>query len=113
MVSPRTGSIHTNAPAASSRSTIVDRDVEKDASVKANIVRGGEGESAVPEDKRVEALGALFILLVNLFSDLATIVERLDHDWQHDPINPRNWPSWRKWTMAAIVCPYLCIEAFG
>lgn len=38
-----------------------------------SALNGGEGESALPEDKRIEAL------------------ERCDEDWQHDPENPRNW----------------------
>ena len=61
---------------ASSRSTIVERDLEANKqSLKSEELdlRKGEGESAIPDDKRIEAL------------------ERLNHDWQHDPDNPRNW----------------------
>ena len=64
--------------AASSRSTIVEQDLEANVqSVSEKKIppslRGGEGESAWPDDKRLEAL------------------ERIDHDWQHDHDNPRNW----------------------
>ena len=51
------------------------------------VFRRGEGESALPEDKRIEAL------------------ERIERDWAHDPINPRNWPFWRKWRVAGVVRP--------
>lgn len=51
-------------------------------------LHGGEGESAIPEDRRFEAL------------------ERINHDWQHDPANPRNWSFWKKWRCAGIVRPF-------
>ena len=67
----------TDTGVASSRSTIVEQDVEANLkSTKEGEKAGlynGEGESALPEDKRIEAL------------------ERLNNDWQHDPDNPRNW----------------------
>lgn len=31
------------------------------------------------------------------------ILENEEDDWAHDPANPRNWKSSRKWTMTAIV----------
>ncbi|KAL5508004.1 hypothetical protein ACEPAH_5622 [Sanghuangporus vaninii] len=79
---------------ASSRSTIVERDLEANKVTKDEELdfRQGEGESAIPEDKRIEAL------------------ERLDHDWQHDPDNPRNWTFWRKWRMAALVSFYTFVS---
>lgn len=84
--------------AASSRSTIVEQDLEANSGAQdekkkvSPRLREGEGESALPEDKRLEAL------------------ERLDHDWQHDPDNPRNWAFWKKWRMAGIVSFYTFIS---
>ncbi|KAL5527636.1 hypothetical protein ACEPAG_6437 [Sanghuangporus baumii] len=79
---------------ASSRSTIVERDLEANMSAKDDELdlRKGEGDSAIPEDKRIEAL------------------ERLDNDWQHDPDNPRNWAFWRKWRMAGVVSFYTFVS---
>jgi hypothetical protein len=84
-----------DTPLASSRSTIVDgRDLEAnnekstvvvDAGQHLDIPHKGEGESAFPEDKKIEAL------------------ERLDRDWEHDLDNPRNWTTGRKWRMAGVV----------
>ncbi|TFK55812.1 multidrug resistance protein 4 [Heliocybe sulcata] len=48
----------------------------------------GEGESAIPEDKKEE------------------ILENLEDDWQHDPINPRNWSGKKKWLMVFLVSFY-------
>ena len=76
-------------PSSSSRSTIVDDGTEPPAAsgekklephlATDSPLHGGEGESALPEDKRIELL------------------ERLDEDWQHDPDNPRNWLVYLKW----------------
>ncbi|KIM90654.1 hypothetical protein PILCRDRAFT_811100 [Piloderma croceum F 1598] len=52
---------------------------------------GGEGESAIPSDKEQEAL------------------ENSEDDWEHDPVNPRNWSSGKKWTAIAIVSFYTFI----
>ena len=80
--------VDTELNASSSRSTVVQPDSnEQDNRLKPDTqLHGGEGESAFPEDKKLEAL------------------ERLEHDWAHDPANPRNWSFWKKWRMAAIVC---------
>ncbi|KAH9943321.1 multidrug resistance protein 4 [Epithele typhae] len=48
------------------------------------VATGGEGESAIPEDKKEEPL------------------ENAEEDWTHDPINPRNWRARKKWLMIAI-----------
>lgn len=53
----------------------------------ARIVSPGQGESAIPEDKKEEAL------------------ENLEDDWADDPINPRNWPARKKWTCIGVVGP--------
>lgn len=45
----------------------------------------GHGESALPEDKDVEA------------------VEDLEGDWESDPANARNWPAGKKWLAVSIV----------
>lgn len=66
----------TETVVASSRSTIVEQDVEANAEATKSgkeEFRNGEGESALPDDKRQEAL------------------ERVNHNWQRDPENPRNW----------------------
>lgn len=79
-----------------SRLTIVDqdqRDLEANKekvdsekpSKELNVPHGGEGESALPEDKYTELL------------------ERMDKDWEHDVINPRNWTTGRKWKVALMV----------
>lgn len=61
-------------------------DQEKQASnVPAANLTGGEGQSAIPEDKKEEAL------------------ENAEDDWAHDPINPRNWTPSKKWTAVSIV----------
>lgn len=46
---------------------------------------GGEGESALPEDVKEEAL------------------ERESHHWDKDPANARNWSFRKKWLMVFIV----------
>lgn len=46
---------------------------------------GGEGESALPEDKKEEA------------------IENLEDDWVHDPKNPRNWSFGKKWVCAYAI----------
>lgn len=46
---------------------------------------GGEGESAIPDDK------------------IEDKIEDKEDDWEHDPINPRNWSSSKKWTATALV----------
>jgi hypothetical protein len=51
----------------------------------ADLLNGGEGESALPEDKKQEAL------------------EELEDDWQHDPINPRNWTKTKKYANMSLV----------
>lgn len=48
-------------------------------------LKGGEGESPIPEDKEQNAL------------------EDLEEDWQHDPINPRNWTNPRKYANMSLV----------
>ena len=30
-------------------------------------------------------------------------LENAEDDWEHDPINPRNWSVGKKWIMVAIV----------
>ena len=56
----------------------------KDPALPHQLV-GGEGQSAIPEDKVEEKL------------------ENEEDDWQHDPRNPRNWPFGKKWRTTAIV----------
>ncbi|KAL1708221.1 major facilitator superfamily domain-containing protein [Schizophyllum commune] len=56
------------------------------------VVSNGHGESAIPEDKALEA------------------VENLDDNWQDDPANPRNWAPGRKWLAAIIVSWYTFVS---
>lgn len=44
----------------------------------------GEGESAIPEDPKLEA------------------IENLEEDWAHAQENPRNWSARRKWVR--LIC---------
>ncbi|KAK0457809.1 major facilitator superfamily domain-containing protein [Desarmillaria tabescens] len=36
-------------------------------------------------------------------------IENLEDDWEHDPVNARNWPSSKKWTAVCIVSFYTLI----
>ncbi|KAJ3516908.1 hypothetical protein NLJ89_g836 [Agrocybe chaxingu] len=51
----------------------------------------GHGESAMPQDKKEEAL------------------ENLEDDWENDPANARNWPTAKRWTAMLIVSLYTLI----
>ncbi|PPQ86651.1 hypothetical protein CVT25_006835 [Psilocybe cyanescens] len=52
----------------------------------------GHGESALPEDKRGEAL------------------ENVEDDWENDPANARNWSSRKKWTAVMILSAYTFVS---
>ncbi|KIJ70225.1 hypothetical protein HYDPIDRAFT_104912 [Hydnomerulius pinastri MD-312] len=54
----------------------------------APLPTGGEGQSAIPDDKVEDE------------------IENIEDDWEHDPINPRNWSSAKKWTATALVSFY-------
>ncbi|KAF7794558.1 hypothetical protein EIP86_005693 [Pleurotus ostreatoroseus] len=54
--------------------------------------KGGEGESAVPEDRLDHAQ--------------EDEIENAEDDWAHDTRNPRTWSFWMKWRMIAIVSSY-------
>ncbi|KAJ3554503.1 hypothetical protein NM688_g3076 [Phlebia brevispora] len=53
-----------------------------------SLPKGGEGESAIPEDRVEDA------------------IENAEDDWEHDPRNPRIWDFWKKWRMVSIVSFY-------
>ncbi|KAK7062206.1 hypothetical protein R3P38DRAFT_3303206 [Favolaschia claudopus] len=55
-------------------------------------IHNGHGNSAIPEDKKLE------------------ILENLEDDWQDDPDNPRNWSFKKKWASTAIVSLYTFIS---
>ncbi|KAI1796256.1 MFS general substrate transporter [Ganoderma leucocontextum] len=40
-------------------------------------------------------------------------LENAEDDWAHDPINPRNWPSGKKWVMVSIVSLYTFVAPLG
>jgi hypothetical protein len=48
-------------------------------------ITGSEGGYAIPDDK------------------LQDKIEDGDDDWEHDPANPRNWSSAKKWTATMLV----------
>ncbi|KIK56610.1 hypothetical protein GYMLUDRAFT_75996 [Collybiopsis luxurians FD-317 M1] len=52
----------------------------------------GRGESAIPADKKEEAL------------------EALQDDWEDDPANARNWSPAKKWTAVSIVSLYTFVS---
>ncbi|KIY43121.1 MFS general substrate transporter [Fistulina hepatica ATCC 64428] len=58
----------------------------------ARIQSLGREESALPSDKKLEAL------------------EKVEDDWQDDPINPRNWSPARKWVAVSIVAFYTFVS---
>lgn len=45
--------------------------------------------SAIPDD--------------NLQHEIQGKLEQPEDEWQHDPVNPRNWSPAKKWTTTAIV----------
>lgn len=55
-------------------------------------LHGGEGESAIPEDRKED------------------VIENHEDDWEHDPRNPRNWSFWKKWQMTGIVSLYTFVS---
>jgi len=82
---------------AQSVSTSVTHVQEKDHQIPdvLTIPAGGEGKSAMPEDKKEGKL------------------ENLGDDWEYDPMNPRNWSSVKKWTAIAIVSLYTFVSPLG
>ncbi len=81
----RTDELKADPSRSPSQSTIAQIEKREEKSEKDIELHGGEGESAIPEDRRFEAL------------------ERINRDWQHDPVNPRNWSFGKKWRCAGIV----------
>ncbi|KAI0347386.1 multidrug resistance protein 4 [Trametopsis cervina] len=53
---------------------------------------GGEGDAAIPEDTKEDA------------------IENAEDDWMHDPRNPRNWSFGKKWQMTGIVSLYTFVS---
>lgn len=46
----------------------------------------------------------------------SVILTHSSDNWEHDPLNPRRWPTARKWQAMTIVCifpPVICIMAYG
>ncbi|KAF8966560.1 multidrug resistance protein 4 [Flammula alnicola] len=72
-------------PALSKTSSLTDEDVGSETTAQ---VSPGQGESAIPEDKKEEA------------------IENLEDDWANDPENARNWPLFRRWVAMCIVSFY-------
>lgn len=80
-------------PASKSRaSSLANERSDAGSEETAAAVSPGHGESAIPEDKKEEAL------------------ENLEDDWQDDPANARNWPSRRKWIAVFVVSLFLCSD---
>ncbi|KAG1741327.1 major facilitator superfamily domain-containing protein [Suillus lakei] len=57
-----------------------------------NTVSQLHGASAIPDD--------------NLGDEIPDKLQQLEDEWQHDPVNPRNWSPAKKWTTTAIVALY-------
>ncbi|EJF56590.1 MFS general substrate transporter [Dichomitus squalens LYAD-421 SS1] len=92
----RTPTVSSNTHVSAQVTTGADVDaVDVEKAQDASKLRGGEGLSAFPEDKKEEAL------------------ENAEDDWAHDPINPRNWSTRKKWTMACIVSLYTFVTPLG
>lgn len=72
------------------------------------VLTGGEGESAIPEDKKVGAPPPVTLFPI-LFRRSSTSqeesLENAEDDWTHDPRNPRNWRVRTKWVMVGVVSP--------
>lgn len=65
-------------------------------------LKGGEGESAIPEDKKVYSQRQDdWRAYSQPIQEEA--LENEEDDWAHDPANPRNWSFKKKWTMTGIV----------
>lgn len=61
-----------------------EKETPEDDSAEKELEKGtmpmdGEGESAIPEDPKLEA------------------AENAEEDWAHAVENPRNWPARKKW----------------
>ncbi|TCD69329.1 hypothetical protein EIP91_008085 [Steccherinum ochraceum] len=69
----------------------VSPDTPHEKETAAPVLAGGEGESAIPEDRKGDA------------------VENAEDDWAHDERNPRNWSKRRKWAMVGIVSFYTLV----
>jgi hypothetical protein len=69
-------------PSVSTSATHV-QDSEKDHPIPV-MPTCGEGESAIPSDKEQEAL------------------QISEDDWEHDPVNPRNWSLGKKWVRTFV-----------
>lgn len=68
---------------------------------------GGEGESAIPEDKKVRKHYDTFgISAQHAVHHKEEPLEEAEDDWIHDPVNPRNWRPGKKWRTIGIVWSY-------
>ncbi|KAH7916329.1 major facilitator superfamily domain-containing protein [Hygrophoropsis aurantiaca] len=76
------------SPIPSATTSVTHVSDHEDTAVTVSIPAGGEGESAIPEDKIEEK------------------IEDKEDDWEHDPINPRNWSGTKKWTATLLVSFY-------
>ena len=65
----------------------------------------------VPSQDNVDELhlsqlhGASAIIDDKLEDKILDHLQQLEDEWQHDPVNPRNWSLAKKWTATTIVSP--------
>ena len=76
-------------PSVSTSATHVQEKDHQMPTLTSAMPTGGEGESVIPSDKEQEAL------------------ENLEDDWEHDPVNPRNWSSGKKWVRTFVTIELL------
>jgi hypothetical protein len=96
MVDEREGSaVVVNAPVNSKFSKTPSLDSQATHVLQEKVEPPGHGQSALPEDKDLEAL------------------EDLEQDWESDPANARNWPAGKKWLAVSIVSSSPVIITLG
>lgn len=85
-----------------------DDDEKRTNEAHETTLQDGEGEAAIPEDRKVSSALNVVRAWSHRFnlSDLTIqedAIENAEDDWAHDPRNPRIWGFWRKWGMVSIV----------
>ncbi|KAG2132056.1 multidrug resistance protein 4 [Suillus clintonianus] len=67
-------------------------------------------ETSVPEEGNLPAARDVSTIPDDSLQDKnSQKLEQLEDEWQHDPINPRNWHPAKKWTTAVLVALYTLI----
>ncbi|TFK72092.1 multidrug resistance protein 4 [Pluteus cervinus] len=79
-------------PSTEGPSTAEQKHYQPDSTIPESPNSPGYGESALPENKLEEAY------------------ENVEEDWEHDPINARNWSTRKKWTAVGVVSAYTFVS---